>query len=199
MPLNNGTDAARSDPIVLATLAAACRDQEIIGFHYRSRHGTRSDRRIEPHSLVAAHGHWYLIAYDTHANGWRTFRADRISRTSHTRHHFPSRDLPAPDPATFLAQHLATAPYHYTAHVTVSAPADVVLARTGALPGRVKPLGANSCTVNISDDSLDRMTQHLVALGADFTLYTAPPELHHQLHNLAKRLARAATGANTKG
>jgi hypothetical protein len=85
-----------------------------------------------------------------------------------------ARDLPAPDPAAFLAQNLATAPYRYAARITVHAPADVVRARTGALPDRVEPLDENTCTVHVSDDSLDRMTQHLVALGADFTLDTAP-------------------------
>ena len=191
VPLNQA-DRPAADPIVLATLAAACRDQEIITLGYRSRHGTGSDRRVEPHSLVAAHGRWYLIAYDTYADGWRTFRVDRISHPDHTRHHFPPRDLPAPDPATFLAEHLAAAPYRYAARVTVQAPADVVQTRTGALTGRVEPLDANTCRVYVSDDSLDHMTQHLVALGADFTLDSAPPELRQQLNNLAKRLAAAA-------
>ncbi|MGH3736621.1 MAG: helix-turn-helix transcriptional regulator [Micromonosporaceae bacterium] len=192
VPLAYGPSAPHTDPALLATLAAARRDHEIIGYRYQSRHGTASDRRVEPHSLVAAYGRWYLVAYDTRAEGWRTFRADRISDPRHTRHHFPERDLPAPDPATFLAQHLANAPYRYTARVTVHAPAEVVQARTGALPARVTPLDENTCAVNVSDDSLERITQHLVALGADFALDTVPPELRDQLHSLAGRLTRAA-------
>jgi hypothetical protein len=43
------------------------------------------------------------------------------------------------------------------------------------------------------------MTQHLVALGADFTLDSAPPELHRQLNNLAKRLAAAADDERRTG
>jgi predicted DNA-binding transcriptional regulator YafY len=196
-PLTYDADGRHTDPVVLGTLAAACRDREIVGFGYRSRHGTPTDRRVEPHGLVPAHGRWYLIAYDTQVDGWRTFRADRISAPRHTRHHFDSRDLPAPDAAAFLARHLATAPYRYTAQATVQAPADVVQARTGALPGRVQPLDESRCTVHVSDDSLHRMTRHLVALDADFTLNTASPELRQHLNDLAKRLARGAR--NRKG
>ena len=192
VPLNYGAGGTWTDPVVLAALAAACRDREIIGFRYRSRHGTTSDRRVEPHHLVAAHGRWYLIAHDTHADGWRTFRADRISDLSHTRHRFTGRALPAADPAAFLAHQLATAPYRYSASVTVQAPARSVLARTGALPGRVEPIDEHTCTVHVSDDSVDRMTQHLVALGADFTIHTAPADLRRRLRDLAERLTRAA-------
>ena len=194
------SDRLRADPVVLSTLAAACRDNEIIRFSYRSRHGTTSDRRVEPHHLVTAHGRWYLIAYDPDADGWRTFRADRIAQPSPTRHRAPTRELPAPDAATFLDQQLATAPYSYTTQVTVSAPSDVVLTRTGALPGRVKANAADVCTVDVSDDSIDRIIEHLVALQADFTIDNAPPELLHRLREVARRLADAADNrANDHG
>ena len=37
-------------------------------------------RSVEPHSLVSFGRHWYLVAWDTDRDDWRTFRVDRLGR-----------------------------------------------------------------------------------------------------------------------
>jgi hypothetical protein len=65
------------DPENLAVLAAATANRERVGFRYESADGTESRRMVEPHGLVSAGRRWYLVAYDTGREDWRTFRVDR--------------------------------------------------------------------------------------------------------------------------
>ncbi|MFF2786271.1 WYL domain-containing protein [Streptomyces sp. NPDC058049] len=104
----------------------------------------------QPHSLVPAMGHWYLVAYDTRAEDWRIYRLDRTAGPAPTGHRVPARTLPAPDPAAFVAAKVATAPARHRAVATVHAPAVAVLARTQGLPGRVTPIDDATCTVDLS-------------------------------------------------
>src|SRR3954470_2906441 len=62
------------DPSTLATIAAACRDNERLRLRYRAHDGTASRRLLEPHRLVHTGRRWYLVAYDTDRADWRTFR-----------------------------------------------------------------------------------------------------------------------------
>lgn len=130
----------RVDPDLLATLASCCRERELVTFGYQDRAGRSGDRRVEPYHLVAAQGYWYLLAYDTARGDWRTFRVDRIAGASSTRHRFAARALPAPDPATYLAQAFARASYRHTVRVAVALPAETVRARLLA-----PVLAATSC------------------------------------------------------
>ncbi len=193
-PVAYGGDARnRADPAVLALLAAACRDHEIVTFDYATRHGTPCPRRVEPHSLVPAAGRWYLVAYDTRKDDWRTYRLDRITDPAPTGHRVPPRELPAPDPAAYVAAKIASAPARYRAVATVAAPADAVLARTQGLPERVTPIGTDTCTVDLSGDSLHRIAQLLAALGG-ITTVEADPEVLAHLRDTARRTLRLTEG-----
>lgn len=179
-------------------LAAACRDHEIIGFDYRSRHSTATSRRVEPHTLLAWYGRWYLIAHDTHHDDWRTFRVDRITAPTPTRHRAPPRHIPGGDPVAYLQHTLATAPYRYTATAIVHAPADVVRAHSHALPDRIRPLDKRRCQVDVSDDSLEYIAQHLLTLGAEFTLDTRN-DIRETLQHIATRLHRGLNHKSSAG
>ncbi|AJT69929.3 hypothetical protein T261_8336 [Streptomyces lydicus] len=184
-----GSDRAQADPATLALLAAGCRDHEIVTFDYITRHGTPSPRRVEPHSLVPAAGRWYLVAHDTTKDDWRIYRLDRIASATPTGRRVPPRELPTPDPAAYVASKIATAPARYRAIATVHAPADTVLARTQALPDRITPIDATTCTVDLSGDSLTRIAQLIAALDADGTL-DADPEVFEHLRATARRTLR---------
>ncbi|GAA2716340.1 MULTISPECIES: YafY family protein [Streptomyces] len=188
LPWNTGPQA---DPTTLTVLAAACRDHEIITFAYATRHGSPGTRRVEPHALVASYGRWYLVAHDTDRDDWRTFRVDRLSDPTPTGHRVPPRELPAPDPAAFVARTIARAPARYRARATVPTDAQTIRTRTGALPERITPTGDNSCTVDISADNPLHIAQHLLNLGPDTTLQ-ADPELAPHLAALGRQLLQAA-------
>ncbi len=181
------------DPSTLAVVAAACRDQESLSFGYQRRDGTASTRRVEPHTLVSTHGLWYLVAHDVDRAGWRTFRIDRLTSPVPTGRRFTPRELPTIDAATYVARNITAAPYRYTVRATVDAPAETVLARTASLiPGRVEPVDEHTCTVHVGADTPEFVITHLVALGADFALDDAPPELLDHLQTAGQRLIDAA-------
>ena len=173
-------------------MAASCRDHEILTIDYTTRHGDTSGRRIEPHSMVAAAGLWYLVAYDTDRDDWRLYRLDRLTSPMPTGRRVPPRELPAADPAAYVARKITNAPVRYRAIATVAAPAEVVQARAwGALPGRVTPIDEHTCTVDLSGDWLPRISATLASLDIDYTL-DADFEVLRHLTTLADRARRAA-------
>src|SRR5580658_2572001 len=60
------------DANALSAIAGACRDCEKLHFKYRSRDGAPSTREVEPHRLVHTGRRWYLAAWDTERDNWRT-------------------------------------------------------------------------------------------------------------------------------
>ncbi|MEU4203684.1 WYL domain-containing protein [Streptomyces sp. NPDC026294] len=180
----------RTDPAVLALLAAACRDHETVTFDYTTRGGAQAPRRVEPHHLIASGGLWYLLARDTGKDDWRIYRLDRVARLSPTRHHFVPRPVPGDDPAAYVADKIATAPVRYRATATVHASAETVRRRTWALAGRIRPLDEKSCTVDCSSDHLTGVAQTLAALDTDYTL-DAGPDVTAYLRETAERTTRA--------
>lgn len=92
----------------LGQLALACRDRERIRFRYEAADGARSDRSVEPHSLVTVNRTWFLVCWDLARDDWRTFRVDRLSGLFRTRVHFAARELPAADAAEFVEVALAS-------------------------------------------------------------------------------------------
>jgi predicted DNA-binding transcriptional regulator YafY len=180
---------ARIDPTVLGVLAAAARDREIVTFDYRRRDGTSGTRRVEPYQLLTGYGLWYLLAYDLRSDGWRTFRVDRIEQPQPVRLRFAPRPLPAEDTAAYLRQSITGAEYRYAVHAVVRASAEVVTARLPmSIPGRVRAIDAGSCRVDLSSDSLGRITQDVVALGPELASLDAPAPVREHLRAAGRRL-----------
>ena len=184
--VGSGT-APRVDPATLAVVGAAHRDHEILAFAYADRAGTASRRRVEPHGLVTVAGRWVLVAWDTGRGDWRTFRLDRMTDVSGTRHRFTPRPLPAPDAATYLARTLAAAPYRYRARVTVPLDAATVRARLpGPPPGELTADGER-CVLELRGDDADLIAAHIVALGPGVRV-EAGQALRDHLREVAGRL-----------
>ncbi|MGW1681236.1 helix-turn-helix transcriptional regulator [Saccharopolyspora sp. NPDC002376] len=184
------------DAATLAAVAAACRDHEVLSFDYVKRDGTAQPRRVEPHSLVAVVGLWYLVAFDPERDDWRTFRADRLHNPLATGRRFEPRELPAESAADYLRSSITATPYRYTAQVSVQAPAEVVREHLHPLlPSRVMLTGVNSCTVELGEDSLLQITRQIAALTAldvEFTVDTSD-EVREQLRSSLHRGLDALT------
>ena len=181
----------RVDPGVLAALATATRDREIVTFGHHRRDGTSATRRVEPHQLLTAYGAWYLLAFDLLRDDWRIFRLDRIEDVTSVRLRFAPRPLPDGGAAGHLRRALTTAPYRYTASMTVHASADAVRARVPLLlPDRIEPLDADRCHLELGSDSLHALARDIVALDSDIEL-DGPPELIEHLHAVGRRLLAA--------
>ncbi|MFH8796506.1 helix-turn-helix transcriptional regulator [Streptomyces sp. NPDC017941] len=180
----------RADPALLATLAGACRDHEIVTFDYTTRDGAAAPRRAEPCHLIASGDLWYLLAHDTDRDDWRLFRLDRMAAPAPTGRRVPPRPVPGGDPAAFVAEQLTAAPTRHRAVATVDAPAEHVRARTHGLGARIGALDERTCRVDASADALTRVAQILAALDADYTLDADPAVLDH-LRTTADRVLRA--------
>ena len=180
----------RVDPDVLTVIAAACRDHERLRFDYTAHSGAVSRRSVEPYRLVNDRRRWYLVAWDTGRDGWRTFRADRIRPRAPAGPLFTPRPLP-PDQeiAVQVARGAAEAAWRYRARVIVHAPAAHVRARL-PIPVEVEPLGRNRCAFEPGSDHPELLALYLGMLGADFTIVDSP-ELVAALRTLTGRYQRA--------
>ncbi|GAA2777056.1 helix-turn-helix transcriptional regulator [Saccharopolyspora taberi] len=184
--------AARAEPAVIARLALCCSERELVTFSYRKRSGATSTRRVEPSNLLTLEGLWYLLGFDVERQDWRVFRIDRMEQPTSTGHRFVPRGLPAGDPAAYLAQSLMNAPYRYRAQITVPLPAESVRARLFApIPGVITDAGPDRCTVRLSTENAEVITQYIVAIGAlteEFEL-DACEEIRARLRALGSRFS----------
>jgi predicted DNA-binding transcriptional regulator YafY len=168
----------------LTHLAQACESHQRATFAYRAGDGKRSERRVEPHSLVATERRWYLVAYDLDRQDWRTFRLDRASSVKVTGHTFVPR--PLSDPARLVAEAITAAPYLHRAVVRVSAPAEKVSRLVAADVGVVRQDGEGSL-VELGADDFEWLTSYFVRLGFDFEVLE-PAGLRDYVTTLAHRL-----------
>jgi predicted DNA-binding transcriptional regulator YafY len=178
------------DPAVLTAIAGACRDHERLRFDYRDHDGAISRRTVEPHRLVCWGRRWYLVAWDTQRQDWRTFRADRIEPRTPTGPRFPPRDPPDGDVAAYVTLNVGSATWRYRASVRLHAPADVVAAKLPFTLGPVQALDENTCLLNAGSDSPHMLAVYLGMLDVDFEI-TDPPELVAAFRTLADRYQRA--------
>ena len=188
VPLVSPTEVVSTECLV--QLAQACASCQRARFSYSAQGGLRSERRVEPHRLVATDRRWYLVAYDLERNDWRTFRVDRISELEVLGHIFVPR--PLDDPARMVAEGISTAGYRHRAVVVVRAAPEDVARLVTPYVGVLEREG-NHTRVEIGFDDLDWAAGYLVGLGLEFEV-VGPPALRNHLLALAERLNRSHGG-----
>jgi predicted DNA-binding transcriptional regulator YafY len=179
-----------TDPNVLTTLVAACRDRERLRLDYRDHGGASTRRVVEPHHVVSWGRRWYLVAWDVERDDWRTFRVDRVEPRTPTGPKFTARELPEGGVTAFVSRRVSSAAWRHRARVTVHAPARVVLDRINPAVGTVEPVDDATCVLDTGADTIDTLAVHLGLLGVDFTVHD-PPELVAALRELSARYERA--------
>src|SRR5438477_5920014 len=163
------------DPPVLATIASACRDTEVLRIDYTSADGTDSVRAVEPLRLVHWGRRWYLVAWDRGRSAWRTFRVDRLRLRTPNGPHFLPRDPPADDIAAYVMHNVRSVRMRFEAVVTVHAPAATIIERVPSAV-LVEPIDENTCAVHAGAGSIEMLALYLAMMDADFSV-TEPPEL----------------------
>jgi predicted DNA-binding transcriptional regulator YafY len=181
----------------LTVIAAACRDGERVRFAYTRRDGTRSQRDVEPDSLVNHGRRWYLVAWDRGREDWRTFRVDRLASLASTGVRFAPRKLPAKDAAAFVQQSITSAPNRYEAVVVVHTPFEALARRIPPHWGTIEPIDERKCEYRTGDDDLRWLAVRVSSLGVDFEV-REPPELVEEIRELASRLTRATRGRSDR-
>ena len=182
----------RVDSNLLATLAAAAREREIVRFAYADHAGAASERRVEPYRLVNWGRRWYLVAYDLQRDDWRKFRVDRIADARSVGHRFALRPLPDEDVAAYVSRGTRAVQMSFRATVLVHQPADEVAARMGGWhEGTIEVVDERRARMRTGARSPEDLARWLVFLDLDFEVVDSP-ELSAALRRLADRFARAA-------
>ncbi|WP_416974034.1 helix-turn-helix transcriptional regulator [Streptomyces sp. 4F14] len=183
-------------PDLVAALATACREHTRIRVEYRSRTGVDTTREVEPHRVVGARRRWYLLAWDTTRDDWRTLRLDRMRLTATIPvPRFEPRPLPAADIAAYVLDRVDRTPWPYQAELIVE---DTAQRLADRLPPNavVEPITATTSRVTLSGDSPRHMAPWLGHLGAGFRL--AHPDRDTELAAEVRRIHHryaAAVGA----
>ncbi|WP_435112407.1 helix-turn-helix transcriptional regulator [Nocardiopsis synnemataformans] len=184
------SDGPTVDADVLALVAATCRDSERLRFDYERHDGSASRRVVEPHRLVARGRRWYLVAWDTERDDWRTFRVDRMRPLTPTGPRVPPRDPPEQGVAAYLRERIDVHMWPVQARIRLLVPAREA-ERTAAGFGRIEPVDEHSCVLVCSGDSLLHMACYLGMLDVEMEV-EEPAELREHMSRLSERFGRAA-------
>lgn len=191
---------SRTEPVsseLLGQLALACRDHERVRFHYVSVNAVESSRRVDPHSLVAADRHWFLVCWDLDRDNWRTFRVDRVSQLLRTGVRFSAHKLPAADAAEFVAGAAASVRKRFAADVIIRLPIESMRERFGVWAKDAVAVDDASTRWPISGESFETMLYSImwVPAGVQYEL-RGSPEFLAFAREAAERM-RAAVPADS--
>jgi predicted DNA-binding transcriptional regulator YafY len=170
-------------------LADAIRRRKRLRIGYRSFAGEATRRELSPHGLVVHSGRWYLAAFDHGREAMRTFRVDRMRRTTVT-----AGEAVAPpdgfDAVAYVSQSLARAPWPYRVEVLLALPLEDATRR---LPATLAELTEHDggTLLRMGVGSLDWTARLLAGLDCEFTV-REPDELRESVRELGDRLAVCA-------
>ncbi|MFI9401504.1 helix-turn-helix transcriptional regulator [Nocardia sp. NPDC052316] len=176
------------DPDTLTAIAGAIRDSHRLRFDYRSHDGTTSLRTTEPHRLAHTGRRWYLIGWDVDRADWRTYRADRLRPRTPTGPRFAPRAAPDVDLSGYVSRGVSSAPYRYSASITLGVPVEVAADRIAPTVGVVEAVDAETCLLRTGSNSLDELAVYVATFGFPFRVHE-PPELVTHIRELSARLA----------
>jgi predicted DNA-binding transcriptional regulator YafY len=183
-------NAQTAPPVdVLTRIASACRDHSRVKLNYKDRDGKGSSRTLEPLKLAHAGNRWYLVAWDTQREDWRTFRVDRIERVVSTGPQFVPRKFPG-DIAAYVTQSIRHVAYRYRVRLRLRGSLDVLSKKVPRWCGSLEAESEEHCTLSTGADSLETLAAHMLMTGAEFQILDSP-ELLPELRLIAERLTRA--------
>lgn len=177
------------DSETLTLVAAACRDSERLRFDYESHDGTTSRRIVEPHRLVSQGRRWYLVAWDTDRDDWRTFRVDRLRILTPTGPRVPPRDPPEQGVAAYLADRMNLHMWPIKARVRLKVSAETALEGPAAHYGPIEAVDERSCVLLCAGEDLVAMACYLAMLDLEMEV-EEPAELREEMTRLGERLTR---------
>jgi predicted DNA-binding transcriptional regulator YafY len=189
LDFTTSTGNAPADAALVLLLADAIRRRRRLHTAYRSFSGEESERELSPYGLVVHSGCWYVVAHDHKRDDLRTFRVDRMWRTTLAEGSFvPPAD--GFDPVAHLTRSLAGVPWRWQVEVLLDLPIDEAARR---IPATLAELAddPDGTLLRTRVNSLDWMASVLAGLGCGFTI-REPEELRASVRALAKRLAAQA-------
>ncbi|NUO51076.1 MAG: YafY family transcriptional regulator [Polyangiaceae bacterium] len=190
--ISTGTPTLDAD--VLTSVAAACRDSETLRFSYKAKDGTATERVVEPLRLAhTGYRRWYLLAWDTAREDWRTFRVDRIDGKVYPGARFIPKKPPK-DVAEYIKETISNYPQRYKMKAKLSGSAAMHTKTVPRWCGSIEPIDDESCYFVSSADSIEMLASQLVSSGVDFE-FVEPKEILPELRKIAKRFTAGTRGA----
>lgn len=155
------------EPGLVGTLRDAAAGHRVVHIRYTAiASGASTERDVEPWTVFAAMGNWYLSGWCRRAGGERVFRVDRIQEAMTTDDRFePPADLP---PAAVRYSPGADDP---TVHLRLTPGAAWV---ADYYPVEVLERGADGITVSFSASDLAVIARLLVRLGTSAAIVGGP-------------------------
>jgi predicted DNA-binding transcriptional regulator YafY len=184
-------DVPPVDTDTLSAAALACRRFERLRFDYHDANDVATNRLVDPHRVVFTARQWYLVAFDTTRDDWRTFRVDRIAEPRLTGVRFAPR-TDAPDAAQLVAHGVALGGYSLHAVVrlhTSPQHAAELLPPTVAV---LEPADDGTTMARIGGDA-DWIARYLAGLDCDFDIIE-PQEVRTELAAIASGLLERLLG-----
>jgi predicted DNA-binding transcriptional regulator YafY len=169
----------------LVTVAVACRRLEIIRFDYVDANEILSSRLAHPYKVVYTDRQWYLVAFDTTRDDWRTFRVDRIAELRPTGSRYTPIENP-PDAAALVARGVSLAGYESSATVRLRVPLADAQQMISPLIGVLEAESDTATIVRIGGDP-DWIARYLASLSCGFEIIE-PEAVRDELHRLARTL-----------
>jgi predicted DNA-binding transcriptional regulator YafY len=183
------------DPDLLATLAGACRDGTRLHFAYVARDEKATRRNTEPAAVVYSGYRWYLVAFDTDRDDWRTFRIDRIHGRVRDGGRCRRRTVPGGDPAAYVKQQLGSASAGEASaspgRIRLGLPTDAARRRIPHRYATVDPDGEDACIVTTLGSWSRNFLVWMAVLDEPMEVLS-PPELVDAARALVTRLTTAA-------
>ncbi|MHA7262643.1 helix-turn-helix transcriptional regulator [Arthrobacter sp. TMN-37] len=184
------------DPAVLTALSAAITERRIVAFRYERHDGESARRLVEPYRLVDTGRRWYLVAWDSVREDWRTFRVDRCRSIPSPRARFTPRALPATDLARYVQKSITRSPYSYDAVIRLAAGIREIEQRIPADIAELSSDGPDATILRAGFDSIDYPLMQLAALDVEFEILE-PEAMRVRAAELAGRLQRASGRVGT--
>jgi predicted DNA-binding transcriptional regulator YafY len=172
------------DAAVLTAVSTAITRSERVRFDYTGRDGLATLRDVEPHRLVYTGRRWYLLAWDTAREDWRTFRADRMAPRTPGGPRFTPREPPEPDVAQHVMRGVGSTAWHHRPRIRFLAPSTEVAARVTPTAGVLTGSDDGTCVLETGSDSLIDVAGFLATVDLPFEVLD-PPELRDLLRRLA--------------
>jgi predicted DNA-binding transcriptional regulator YafY len=182
------------DPQVLADVATAVRDHVGLRLEYRAHDGRTDLRAVEPHRLVHVGRRWYLLAFDSGRDDWRTFRVDRMTLRTPGGPRFVPREVPGGDAVAHVLRGVGSVAWEHPARVRLHAPAATMAGRLTPAAGVLTDDGPGACVLETGGASLAHLAGFLLSLEVELTVLE-PPGLREALARAGERAARAAERA----
>jgi predicted DNA-binding transcriptional regulator YafY len=178
------------DPAVLATVAGAIRDRELLRFEYRRHDQTSAHREAEPHRLVYAGRRWYLVGWDMGQQDWRTYRVDRMRVKVPNGRRFTTRPPPAGGFERHVTEGLSVQSWPVVGRFLLHAPLEQVENRSHLTEGALTAVDDHHCLLTVGADSEAFLLVIVGIYDVDFTVLD-PPSLRKRAASLARRYLQA--------